>query len=314
MPKYTCDLHLHTNRSDGSDTPKELIDCSAELGMAVIAITDHDVRPPETIPTKEGDIDIVTYAQSKGLRLLRGIEISCETDIEDTHIVGFGCDWHLPYFADLEKSVVSSKVEGYKSLVDELNKKGIAVTWEEVLENNASPIPESAVQKKMIFELIARKGYAKSWNDAKLMVKNTPSFQINRKKPSAVSTIQAIRDTGGISILAHPYLIADLVRYEGKEVRRDDFIRALFSQGLDGIEANYTYDKTSYGGSMTKDQIAAEVIKNYGTAAKILSGGSDYHADHKKGVANAREIGEAGVTIEYFYSNPYLCAVGTKTP
>ena len=44
-PNYTIDLHCHTNRSDGADTPKELVDQAAEAGMKVIAITDHDVRP-----------------------------------------------------------------------------------------------------------------------------------------------------------------------------------------------------------------------------------------------------------------------------
>lgn len=294
---------MHTNRSDGSDTPKELIDNSAELGMAVIAITDHDIRPPDTVATDKGDVDIAEYARAKGMRLLRGIEISCETNIEDTHIVGFGCDWSRPYFEDLEASVVRSKVESYRMLVGALNRGGIAVSWEEVLDNNGSPVPEEAVQKKMLFELVARKGYVESWGDAKKMIKNTPEYQINRRKPDAAAAIRTIRETGGIAILAHPYLIADTVQYEGREMSRDEFIRILIAAGLNGIEANYTYDKTSYGGSMTKEQIAREVTERYGPLVEIVSGGSDYHADHKKGVTNARRIGEAGIDLGYFQTN-----------
>lgn len=306
MPKYLCDLHMHTNRSDGSDSPKELIDNAADLGMAVIAITDHDIRPPATITTDDGVVDITDYARSKGLLLLRGIEISCETDIEDTHIVGFGCDWSSPYFDKLEESVINSKIDSYKKLITALNAGGFAITWEEVLGNNGSPVPEEAIQKKMLFELMARKGFVKSWSDAKLLMKNTPQYQINREKPTAASAIQAIRDTGGISILAHPYLIADTVIYKGDSISRDQFIRSLIAVGLNGIEANYTYDKTSYGGSMTKDQIAKEVTERYGALVDLISGGSDYHADQKKGVVNARAIGEAGIDVDYFHSNRFL--------
>ena len=67
-----------------------------------------------------------------------------------------------------------------------------------------------------------------------------------------------------------------------------------------GIEASYTYDKTSYGGTMTKDEIKKEVIERYAGRGLIISGGSDYHADGKKGVKNPREIGECGITREDF--------------
>lgn len=306
MIEYACDLHMHTNRSDGNDTPKELIDSSAALGMAIIAITDHDIRPPDRVSTDEGEVDIREYAASKSLSLLCGIEISCETNIEDTHIVGFGCKWDSPYFAELESSVASSKTESYKLLVERLCAEGYALAWDEVLNNNGSPVPENAVQKKMIFEALARKGYAKSWNDAKLLIKGAPQFQINRRKPTAASAIKAIGQAGGVSILAHPYLISETVLYDNRTLTRDEFIRVLISHGLNGIEANYTYDKTSYGGTMTKEEIAAEVIERYGSTVEIVSGGSDYHADHKKGVANARRIGEAGVGMEHFRNNRRL--------
>ena len=124
-PGYPVDLHTHSTRSDGADTPQQLIDHAAALGMKVIAITDHDIRPPKEIPvqavdagdgalmektvmekTDEGDsilVDAADYARAKGLQLLRGIEISCETTAEDCHLVCLGCDWEDPFFDDLER-------------------------------------------------------------------------------------------------------------------------------------------------------------------------------------------------------------------
>ena len=113
-PNYTIDLHCHTNRSDGADTPKELVDQAAEAGMKVIAITDHDIRPVKTID----GMDAVEYAASKGVVLLRGIEISCQTTVEDCHIVCFGCDWNDPFFEELERRVVQTKIKSYQELIE----------------------------------------------------------------------------------------------------------------------------------------------------------------------------------------------------
>ena len=151
-PNYLVDLHTHSTRSDGADTPQQLIDHAAALGMKVIAITDHDIRPPGEIrvaaaaaekgtpgeKTDEGEsvlVDAVDYARSKGLQLLRGIEISCETTAEDCHLVCLGCDWEVPFFDSLEQAVVESKIGSYRELVRRLDADGMHMTWEEVLEN-----------------------------------------------------------------------------------------------------------------------------------------------------------------------------------
>ena len=300
LANYECDLHGHTTRSDGNDTPVEYIQNAAKRGVKILAITDHDITPPLEIETENGKRNIQDYAKENGVRLIRGIEISCETYIDDVHLVCFGCDWTNPFFTELEQFIEKSKVENYKKLVEELSKKGMKMTWEEVLYNNGNPIDEKEVQKKMIFELMARKGFFDGWQDAKLFVKNNPDIQIKREKPDAVSIIKKIHELGGIIILAHPYLINEAVSYNEKELSRKQFIQILIENGLDGIEACYTYDKTSYGGNLTPAQIKQEVIAEYKKQGLIISGGSDYHADAKKGVKNPREIGECGISVEEF--------------
>ena len=365
LPNYPVDLHCHTTRSDGADTPQELIDRAAGLGMKVLAVTDHDIRPPREIricnsgkaPGKSDEgadgkpesfskaapgpesfskdsrrsesfsetdgesgsfteagsscVDAVDYAWSRGLRLLRGIEISCETTAEDCHIVCLGCDWTDPWFDALEKSVVESKVGSYRELVRRLSADGMEMTWEEVLENSGSPVAEDQVQKKMIFELIARKGYQKDWSAAKLMVKNTPAYQILREKPDPVEVIRQVHRCGGVAIMAHPYLVNEPVRLPDGTMGRAAYIDRLIEAGLDGIEACYPYSKTSYGGDLTPEQIEREVLERYAERVAIISGGSDYHADFKKGVKKekARNIGECGITLEYFEHNRLLQAI-----
>lgn len=117
MTDYVCDLHCHTTRSDGNDTPEELIDRAVTKGMKVIAITDHDIVPPEEVLVEGKAVDIVGYASSLGVNLVKGIEVSCDTDVEDVHILGYGCDWNDSFFAELDEQVKLSKINSYKSLL-----------------------------------------------------------------------------------------------------------------------------------------------------------------------------------------------------
>lgn len=306
---FVCDLHGHTNRSDGSDSPAEFLRHAAERRMKIVAITDHDKILPEKIQVDAEEVNAEGYAASLGLRLLRGIEISTETYIDDVHLVCLGCDWSSVYFQKLEKMVTESKIESYKMLVQKLKRKGMDLSWEELLFNHGIPIGENDVQKKMIFNLMAEKGYVKDWSEAKLMVKNDTALSIPRIKPDAVEVIHEIHRQGGIVIMAHPYLVNDSVYFNESWISRERFIEHLIFEGLDGIEARYTYDKTSYGGTMTKEEIYWEVIQRYQGRIPVISGGSDYHGDRKRGVENPREIGECGLTESEFYQNRVLCSL-----
>ncbi len=303
---FVCDLHGHTICSDGNDTPAEFIEHAASRKMKIIAITDHDKAPVEFVEIDGKRRKITEYAESFGIKLIKGIEISCETEIEDVHLVCLGCDWSNTFFQWLDDFTIQSKVSSYKELVKKLTETGMPVSWEEVLNIDGKRIEEKDVQKKMIFNLLASKGYTKSWREAKLLVKNSRKLSIFREKPDAVRVIHEIHRQGGIVILAHPYLISEQVDYRGKQISRNDFIEKLIYEGLDGIEARYTYDKTSYNGNMTKEEIYREVVERYGRKVSIISGGSDYHGDRKKGVDNPREIGECGLTESEFYHNPLL--------
>lgn len=306
QPNYPVDLHSHTTRSDGSDTPQEFISNAAALGMKVIVITDHDVLPPDSIEVNGVMVDPVLYAEKKGIKLLPGIEFSCETQVEDVHIVVLGCDYSNPKILEMNQKIIKSKIFSYQKLLEVLAVNGYVITWEEVLNYDDIPRKPEDVQKKIIFNLMAEKGYTKTWSEAKLLIRNNPDFSVKREKPDAIEIINLAHESGGIAILAHPYLIDEDVTTKDGTMTRADFINTLIDGGLDGIEASYTYDKTTYNGSMTKDEIIQKVKNDYTDKVKIISGGSDYHADYKKTDKKVRSIGECGITLEYFNSNELL--------
>ena len=290
---YPVDLHTHSTRSDGADTPMELLQHAAEAGLKILALTDHDIIP-------EDPDGLRAAAKELGIQVIPGIEISCDTNLEDVHLVCLGCDWNHPWFQTMMDDVVQSKIDGYGELLKRLTDAGMPVSWDEIVTPDGKAVPRDQVQTKMIFELLAKKGFTETWQSAKLLVKNRPEFQVRRRKPDPREVIAHVHEAGGIVIQAHPWLVTL------PEAEHAAYLNGLIEAGLDGIEGSYTYDKTSYGGTMTPEEIEAIVRRDYAPRVSILSGGSDYHADARKGVKNARQLGERGLTLDEFYGNSIL--------
>ncbi|AEM79129.1 PHP domain-containing protein [Thermoanaerobacter wiegelii] len=305
--KYECDLHCHTTRSDGNDTPQELIVNAAKNGLRVVAITDHDVQPPLYLDTTNGKIDIKDFARQQGIELVLGIEFSCDTYVDDVHILGYRMDWKNPLLEEAIERMRKSKTEAYKKLCEVLTSKGMPIDYEnEILKytdenGNIRYRDPDEVERKHIFELMAKKGYAPTWKDAKIMVRDDPELNIRREKINPFDAIDLIKSCGGTAVLAHPFLIDEVIHYpDGSNLTRKEYIERLIKHGIDGIEARYVYSKTSYKGTLKDFEIEELIRTEYNGKVKFFTGGSDYHADHKKGVANPRELGEAGVTFQEF--------------
>jgi len=242
-------MHTHSIRSDGNDSVKELIDIAASIGMKAITLCDHDVRPPNFIDVNGTDVSPREYAKTKGLCFIPGIEYSCDTYVDDVHIVGMCCNFDHPVMIANENAMTQSKINGYQKLTEILCASGMDVTWEYVLSCGPGGVhrkPED-VQRKHIFEAVANKGYCASWQEAKIMVRDNPVFNVRREKINPADAIKSIHMAGGIAILAHPYLIDEVITIEdGQKMSREQYIETLIVAGIDGIEGAYTYDKTSY--------------------------------------------------------------------
>lgn len=307
MNRYECDLHCHTVRSDGNATPQELIENAVRCDMEVIAITDHDILPPTSIKIENKAVDIRSYAQKKGLELVLGYEFSCDTYVDDVHILGYGLSWDMAEVAEEVERAKRSKSKAYEKLCDVLTDNGMPVNYEsEILkyhdENGKEKVRRpDEVQRKHIFEMMAKKGYAPTWKEAKILVRDDPKLNVKREKINPFEAIELIKKSGGSAVLAHPFLIDEVVIYpDGKNLTRFEYIESLIDHGLDGIEVNYPYSKTSYKGSTADSEIAAQVKETYHGKVKFFTGGSDYHAEEKKGMINARYIGEGGISYKEF--------------
>jgi hypothetical protein len=318
VARYSCDLHCHTTRSDGNDTPRELIDNAAAAGLRVLGITDHDITPPLTVELPDGrEASAVEYAAGKGVRLVPGYEFSCDTWVDDVHICGYGLDWEQADLLAEVEAAERSKSRAYEELCERLSEAGMGLDWGNDLLNYTAPDGRRArrrpedVQRKHVFEAMAAKGYAATWAEAKVLVRDNPRLNVQRRKIDPAEAISLIHRCGGVAVLAHPHLIDEVINLPpiggdgagtapGGARTREQYVDALIAAGLDGIEVRYTYDKTSYKGSLTPEQIEAEVRSRYAGRLRMLSGGSDYHADHRKGAKKVRALGERGLTMDEF--------------
>ncbi|MGM0365893.1 MAG: PHP domain-containing protein [Actinomycetota bacterium] len=300
-------MHCHTTRSDGNDSPGQLIKNASGLGMKAIGMVDHDIGPALYVDSGARKVKIKEFSAGLGLELVLGDEFSCDSYVDDVHIIGYELDWSCPAVRDEIKRAEQSKTDAYRRLCELLSAEGMPIDYNEDIlrytDSNGNPStrrPEE-VQRKHIFEAMAKKGYAESWDEAKLMVRESPGLNIRREKASPLDVLDIIKSCGGVSVLAHPYLIDEKVesRVMGK-VTRDRYIGRLIDAGLDGIESCYTYDKTTYKGSMARGRIQKEVEGAYRGRVRFFTGGSDYHNDAKKGAPNPRMIGEAGISYRQY--------------
>jgi len=308
-PVYPCDMHCHTTRSDGNDSPYELISNAVAQGLYAIGICDHDMTPPLTVTLPDGsERDTLEYGESVNLRIVLGYEFSCDTHVDDVHICGYRLDWSAPQVIEEVEAAKRSKSQAYENLCHLLTEHGMPLDWEsDILRylgidgTEATRQPDE-VQRKHVFEAIARRGYTDSWSDAKILVRDNPQLNVPRRKIDSLDAIALIHQAGGLAVLAHPHLIDETTHPNGQPtlVPRDAYIDRLIEAGLDGIEGAYSYDKTTYKGSSSPEEVEAEIRMKFGDRVRIISGGSDYHADAKKASKKVRSLGERGISIEDF--------------
>ena len=260
------DLHIHTNKSDGEYSPKEIIDEAKKLGVSVISITDHD-----TIDAYSEEL--FNYVREKGIKLIPGVEISTKIEKAGIHILGYNFDLENKEFAlELEKIrnsrhiylyEVSKKLEGlgYKVNVKELDKIK-SVTKAHI----ASDIVENEKNKE---KLLAEFGYIPKRGEfiETIMNENCIAY-VKKNTVTPKEAGKAIRKAGGKVVLAHPMAY----EYEDNLVE-EDISNIVDELNPDGIEANYLYVKRN-GESVDETQKWNLFAKRHNLFVTL---GTDFH-------------------------------------
>lgn len=251
-----ADLHLHSNYSDGSDSPKELVEKVKKNELSVFALTDHD--------TIAGCIEIKKYLP-KDIKFIAGTELTCIADTVKCHILGYNC---TPENETLNQLILKGKQLRRQKLDKRI--QYLSDIWNVNLTQDELDwlYSRNSVVKIHIGNILVNRGLADNNIDA--MKKYLDGCQTGNTRFDGAEGIQAIETSGGIPVWAHP------LGGEGEEhLTPDEFYKKfdiMKSFGIKGLECYYS--------RYTKGEI--DFLTDFASKNNMLiSGGSDYHGRNK---------------------------------
>lgn len=254
------DLHVHSNRSDGSISPSELVDLAVEKGLSAFALTDHD-----TVDGIPEALSRARYWSQKGVQIevIPGIEFSTEYMGKDIHIVGIDIDYEADFFKQSLTDFVNARIERNIKMCKNLQKAGIDISYEKLMGEYHGSVITRAHYARFLHD----HGYTSSMKEAfERYVGDHTKYFVPREKVTPVQAVELVLKAGGIPILAHPVI------YGLGKTALDTLVSELKAAGLIGIEAVYS----TYTPSDERD-IKALALKH----DLAISGGSDFHGKAK---------------------------------
>ncbi|HUW64394.1 MAG TPA: PHP domain-containing protein [Spirochaetia bacterium] len=259
-----CDLHVHTTASDGLYTPARLVQEAAALGLAAVAITDHD--------SVDGIDPALAAAQGSSLLVVPGLELGTDYQGVEVHLLGYYLDIrHRPLNGQLER-LRRSRRERAGLMVRRLQELGYRLEPEEV----AARAGGGTVGRPHVAAALVANGYVRDVDQAfaELLGRGRPAY-VPRFKHSPASALALIRAAGGVAVLAHPGLYPAAAA---------DLLPTLVAQGLGGLEVYYpAHDEPAQAFYLDLCQ----------RLNLVATGGSDFHGP---GLHGGAQLGSTGVT------------------
>lgn len=242
------DLHLHTIFSDGRYPPAETVAFARDKGLTAISITDHD--------TFAGLDEALKLADDK-LEIISGIELSCQYDNSDIHMLAYFIDHKYGPLAKKVSFFSDERLKRGRAIVEKLNDMGIDLRLDTVM--NLSE--QGTVGRLHVADALVKEEFVHTVDEAfnRYLGYHAPAY-VAKAYFDPESAIQLVHEAGGIAVMAHP-----------GTVRRDEIIPALVDMGLDGIEVFHA--KHTSSGVRHYKKIAAK-------HGLTITGGSDWHGRH----------------------------------
>jgi len=252
------DLHTHSNVSDGTLRPAEVIAEAAKAGLDVVALTDHDGLG--------GWDEAARTASTLPLRFVPGVELSCrwygDTPSVPLHLLAYYVDPdHAGLAAEMARVRASRDRRGER-IVELINADGVGITWAEVLEIADG----GTVGRPHIARALVRHGVVDTVSDAFVPSMLGHRWRVPKEDSDVFLALRLVLDAGGVPVFAHP-----------RATRRgavvpDSLIVEMAGLGLFGLEADHE-DHTPE----QREQVRALA----GRLGLVVTGSSDFHGSNK---------------------------------
>ena len=248
MPNY-IDLHTHSTASDGIYSPTELLHRAKDIGLRVVALTDHD--------STDGLLEAAQVASRLDIELIPGIEINTDVAGGEVHVLGYFPEYERPAFQAVLKVLRDARERRGQRMVELLNEQGIAVSWERVRE-----IAQGSVGRPHVAKALLEAGYVKTIGEAfdTYIGKGCYAY-VPRYRLTPVDAVHLIVSANGLPVIAHPVELPGLA-----ELR--SWLPELCEAGMAGLE-------TYYGPYTTEEEQALRALAD--EFHLIPTGGTDFH-------------------------------------
>ena len=243
------DLHTHSTVSDGTFTPKELIDLASSIELSGLSITDHDTIDAYTD-------ELFTYAQEKNIEIIPGVEFSSCYQDTGIHLLGYCFDIHNEAIKQFCIRHKERRKDRNRQILELLKKEGMELSEDDLRDAGG------VVGRPHIAGAMIRKGYVATFQDAfRLFIGDGKPCFAPGNRFSLEETIAIIHGAGGKAVLAHPILL-----------KKRSLIKKLLELPFDGIECFYANFSASQNGEISYIATKHNLVQ---------TGGSDFHGTVK---------------------------------
>lgn len=254
------DLHVHSNHSDGTLSPEELVALAIDTGVSAFALTDHDTVSGVGHAKKAAEAAALT---GSSVAVISGTEISAAYQKKDIHILGLFIDETHPVLLNALEEAVSARDARNELMAERFRSLGIPVTLNELRLMN----PNTVITRAHFAKYLIEHHHVKNSEEAfrRYLNYDAPCF-VPREYMQPERAISLILQAGGIPVLAHPLL------YKLPPAELEALLKRLTDAGLKGLEVYYS-SNTGFD-----EQICYGLANRYGL---FMTGGTDFHGANK---------------------------------
>lgn len=254
MNDFRADLHCHTTCSDGTATPRELIQLACTIGLKGLSITDHD--------TIEAYQEATPAAAEKNLPLVPGLELSTVHKKASIHVLAYSFALDSCPIREFCMQQRERRENRNRMILDLLAARGMPLSAGDFREGDLSAQSQRSFGRPHIAMAMIRKGYVTSLQQAfqEYIGEGKPCYAPGNRF-SVEETIDIIHQGRGLAVIAHPHLIENVA-----------IVKDLLSMDFDGIEGYYA----RFPRSEQERWVKIGARKGW-----LITGGSDYHGEIK---------------------------------